>query len=515
MRTYLTALVLSFLVSLLLTPLVRWTALRYGVVDQAGREGRKIHQSDTPRLGGLAIVAAFYVPLVGLLFYETSVGSAFQAKPVIAYGLLGGGLAIAAVGFYDDLFGTGAWIKLSVQVAVAVLAVELGFRIERVDLPFLPLIELGAWAYPVTVIWIVGVVNAVNLIDGLDGLAAGVALFGLIPVLALSLLAGSTVLSLVCFALVGALLGFLVFNAHPARIFMGDSGSMFLGFVLALITVQSAHRAPATVAMLTPVLALSLPLMDTCLAMARRAWFGHAIFGADRNHIHHRLLRAGLSHRRTVWTMYLLAGTFAVMGLVASLYPEQMALLVLVSAVVLTAAILRRLGYLELDLATLAESLETRRRNRRLRHLVDYLGTRRETIRSLDEIDALARELGRAVEAEQVTLSLPGRPKMQPLQPANAYRPRLFGSDRTVLGEIVLVWPEGEDVMREAQPLIDAACVHLASALEGVSRRAAEGRPVPQAAPPVSPARAEPVLVRAVRAVRPSPAGGGTARRPT
>ncbi len=478
MQTYAVTLLLAFLTSLALTPLVRRWTLEKGIVDQAGSEHRKLHKRDTPRLGGIALVAAFYVPILGLLIYETSVGQQLLAQPLLAYGLLGGGLAIAALGLYDDLFGSSATIKLVVQIAVAIVAVELGFKIERVSLPFFEALELGVFAYPVTVLWIVGVTNAVNLIDGLDGLAAGVALCAIVPVLVLGFINGLTVMVLISCALIGGLLGFLVYNTHPARIFMGDTGSMFLGFVLALVTVQTSLKGPATVAMLTPILALGLPIMDTLLAMARRMWLGKVVFSADTDHIHHRLMQQGLSHKSTVLFLYGFGALLAALGIAISLQHDREAGLVLGVAVVVVAVLMRRLGYLELKRPRSLRRV--RRSNRQLRHLVSYLSLRVSSVKDVHEVEILATELARAAGATTCSLDTS-------ITDAQEDPPRLGGGQETVqvplkdshgraAGVLFMVFPKDQTLDSQVEDLFLKGSRHVADMLARV-KPACEPRP--------------------------------------
>lgn len=294
----------SLVLALALTPLVAMLARAVGAVDSVGESNRRVHVVATPRLGGLAIVVAFYAPLLALLFVDSSVGRLFAEDPPMVLGLLLGGLGITCLGIYDDIFGANAAKKFSIQFAVAIALYLIGFRIDIVSTPFGPPVVLGVLAAPITCLWIVGIINAINLIDGLDGLASGVAFLAGATTLVVALVSGQILMTLFMACLTGALLGFLVYNFNPAKIFMGDTGSMFLGFVLAVTTVQTNSKSQATVALLVPVLALGLPIMDTTLAMTRRFLTGRQLFSADRGHLHHRLLDRGLSHRTSVLVMY-------------------------------------------------------------------------------------------------------------------------------------------------------------------------------------------------------------------
>ena len=313
MRSAAVAFILSIICGTILTPIVRRLAHRMGALDHA-LSSRKIHGRPVPRLGGVAIVLAFYAPLVGLLLFHNGVSEMFLAERQKVVGLFVGGIAIALLGVYDDLRGAGAGKKFLVQFAVAGLMFALGYRVDAIANPFGAELQLGWASLPFTLFWIVGVINAMNLIDGLDGLAGGVALVAVLTTFLISLQRGHPLMMLFSGALAGAILGFLFYNFNPASIFMGDTGSMFLGFVLAASAIQTNQKSSTAVAVLIPGIALGLPIMDTLLAMGRRALRGRPIFQADKEHIHHRLLARGLSHRQAVLVLY---GFCVLLGAVA------------------------------------------------------------------------------------------------------------------------------------------------------------------------------------------------------
>ena len=286
-----------------LTPLVRGLAIEWGVVDSPG--GRRVHQRAIPRLGGVAVVGAFYVALLAVFVADTDVAQRFFADSVRALGLVVGGLLMCAVGVLDDVRGVRAIHKLIAQVLVAGIAYAAGFRIEAIYLPLLPTVELGFLAPFATTLWIVAVINAINLIDGLDGLAGGVAFFACATNFVIASMSGDPLVMLLSAALGGAVFGFLFFNFNPASIFMGDSGSLFIGYVLATMSILGASiKSSTAVSILVPLIALGLPIIDTLLAIVRRILRRQSIFAADRSHIHHLLLSLGLTHRRAVITLY-------------------------------------------------------------------------------------------------------------------------------------------------------------------------------------------------------------------
>jgi len=356
---------LAAITSAVLTPLVRDSAVRRGALDHAW-SSRKVHARPVPRLGGVAIVAAFWLPLVALYFVNSVVGGMFWARPEAVAGLFAGGLAIAALGVYDDLKGADARKKFAVQFAVGALMYALGFRIDSVTNPFGDPVALGLLGLPVTMLWFAGMVNAMNLIDGLDGLAGGVAFIGLGSTFALAALGGDPLMMLFSAALAGAVLGFLFYNFNPASIFMGDTGSMFLGFVLAAAAIQTHQKSSTAVVLIAPVVALGLPIGDTLLAMLRRALRGRPMFQADREHIHHLLLAKGWSTRQACLALYAVAALLGAAGVtLARMASSWGAILLLASLVAAGAVFLRWLGYARLE--RLPEVAELRRRNLQMR----------------------------------------------------------------------------------------------------------------------------------------------------
>jgi UDP-GlcNAc:undecaprenyl-phosphate GlcNAc-1-phosphate transferase len=492
--TFLTSLLLSFLTAVAFTPVIIAFARRRGLVDAAGASHRKVHAEDIPRLGGVAIVTGFYAPIVGLSLYSTKVGDSLLEAPDLAWGLLGGGFAIALLGLYDDLYGASPKLKLAVQLAVATWIWWLGFRIERIDLPFLPMFDLGILSLPVTLLWIAGVTNAVNLIDGLDGLAAGIALFGLVPVVSLALFKGNLLLGLIGCALSGSLLGFLVFNFHPARIFMGDTGSMFLGFVLAVTTVHTSTKGRVAVSMLMPILALGLPILDTLLAIGRRAWFGQSLFVGDRQHIHHRLMSLGLSHRNTVLVMYGVAATWALLSIAVALNRDFTSGLVLVVSVVITSVLLRKIGYLSIPASVggeIAMVAALRERNRLVKDALPLIQARLDAHRSIDLVSAAAAELAHAAGASWARLDVlagfPGEPvrswEWPSLRVDDESDPRemnfpLVTRDGRRIGRLTLGWRHARTFHDGVIPRLEEGCAALAAAMpESVS---AMPTPAPQ-----------------------------------
>ncbi len=383
MRTAVVAFILSMLCGIILTPIVRRLAHRAGLLDHA-LSPRKIHGRPVPRLGGIAIVIAFYAPLMGLFFLHSGVGDMFVADRSHAIGLFVGGLAIALLGLYDDLRGAGAIRKFVVQFAVAGLLYKLGFRIEALANPFGDPIALGWFSLPFTLLWMVGVVNALNLIDGLDGLAGGVALVAVTITFLVSLQRGHPLMMLFSAALAGSIVGFLFYNFNPASIFMGDTGSMFLGFILAATAVETNQKASTAVAVIIPTVALGLPIMDTLLAIGRRAWRGRPLFQADKEHIHHRLMERGFSHRQAVLVLYGFCVLLGLAALVLTYGSSSQAALLLVVLAVTAVVFLRALGYFRIGSG--ATGAAGRKRNRALRAAVRPFSQRLRRTKTAEEI---------------------------------------------------------------------------------------------------------------------------------
>ena len=347
MGSYIAAFTAALVAGLFLTPLVRLLALRIGAFDRQG--GRHVHAGGIPRLGGVALAAGWCFPL--LTFFPLDAfgrGTLAHASSQVV-GVVGGGLAICLVGAVDDVRGLRVLHKLIAQILVASFAFHQGFRIEAISLPLLGTLHMGAFALPITVLWIVGITNAVNLIDGLDGLAAGVCFFAGLTGFVVAVLNGSALVALVLASLLGVLLAFLFFNFNPARIFMGDSGSYLLGYVLATTSLTGAlqQKASTAVSLLVPVIALGLPIFDTLFSMFRRFLERRPIFSPDRGHIHHRLLDLGLTQRRAVMILYGVSIAFAACAIALSLGRSWETGFALLSASIVVLALLRFSGYAE------------------------------------------------------------------------------------------------------------------------------------------------------------------------
>ncbi len=304
------------LLALVLTPVVRWVVLRYEIVDRP--EARRVNVIPVPRGGGLAVSAAFL--LVAGVFLSLNEGAGIVSVPItlqrseIAALMLGGAVA-AALGAIDDLFDLRARWQLLGQVVLACGAVALGITIDFIANPFGPIIPLsGPVAAGLTIFWIVGMINSINWIDGLDGLSSGIAFIAAVTLGLISLTdeVGQPLVAVLCFALAGALLGFLRWNFHPASIFAGTSGVQFVGYTLAVLAILGTAKVAVA------LLVLGVPIIDTFWIIVRRVSQGRSPFSPDRTHIHHRLLDLGLSHRQTVLVIYGICLALALLALLLS-----------------------------------------------------------------------------------------------------------------------------------------------------------------------------------------------------
>lgn len=474
MRTAAVAFLAATLTGAALTPLVRALAHRGGFLDHA-LTSRKQHGRPIPRLGGVAIVLAFYAPLAALLFVSSDVGSRFWADSAKALALFAGGLAIAALGVWDDLRGANARVKFTVQFAVAGAMYALGFRVDQIANPLGGAIPLGWFGLPFTLLWIVGVVNAMNLIDGLDGLAGGVALIAVATTLAIAFLNGQPLMILFTAALAGAVLGFLFYNFNPASIFMGDTGSMFLGFVLATTAIQTNHKSSTAVAIVVPIVALGVPILDTLLAMARRAARGAPLFSADRGHIHHRLVDLGLSHRQTVLVLYAASVVLGLVALGLTFASSSQAAWALLAVLGVAYLFLRRLGYMSLEKAQ--RVLEVRRRNAERRAALRRAGEALRAAPDLDGVWAALRAAAEALGASAFGLRLAdGDERSHGFVGAEGdllrARYGLF-PERPGDACLELGFADGRDTVdRDTEIAVELLCEHVAAALERLGRAA-------------------------------------------
>jgi len=310
--------VTALVAALVVTPLVVRQARKWGLLDVPCE--RRVHTSPVPRVGGVAV---FLATVAGLCTAAALSPSVLHRHSNLLLGVSLGGLVMFAAGLWDDLRGLSARHKLLGQVAAAGVVCLFGFRIDALKVAVLSPEVLAVIGVPLTMLWIVAITNAFNLIDGLDGLATGIAIVALGTTGAIALAVNRFEVALVAAALLGSLVGFLRYNVNPARIFLGDSGSLFVGFMLAVLSVSGSTKASVAVLATVPLFTLALPLLDTLLAVARRWLRGTSFATADRRHIHHRLLARGLTPRRAAVVLYVAAAALASLGLMIALAPPE------------------------------------------------------------------------------------------------------------------------------------------------------------------------------------------------
>jgi len=334
----------SFALSLFLTPVVRNIFRRIGLVDKPD-SGRKVHARPVPRVGGVAIALSYTLAFILLFIAKTKAGIIIMGALPAIVRVFPAAVLMFGTGLVDDLVGLKPWKKLAGQTCAAVVAYLGGIRVHAIGGHHLA----HWWALPATIFWLVGCANALNLMDGMDGLATGIGLVASTTALLAAIMQHNVDLMLATVPLVGCLLAFLRYNFNPATVFLGDSGSLFIGFLLGCYGVLWSEKSATLLGMTAPLMALAIPLLDTTLAIARRFLRGQPIFLADRGHIHHRLLERGLTPRRAVLVLYGLCTLAAMFSLSIASHFYQLPV-VLAFCVVAWIGI-QRLGYIEFDTA--------------------------------------------------------------------------------------------------------------------------------------------------------------------
>lgn len=315
------ALLVALVVSFLASPIVKNFAYKVGAID-VPKDARRMHKTPTPRLGGLAIFIGFMISVI--LFVPIRGDREMQS-------ILLGAVIIVVLGVVDDIMALPAMFKFVVQIVAALFPTMNGVVVQAVSNPNIfssePYWVLDWLSVPVTVLWIVAVTNSVNLIDGLDGLANGVSAISATTVLVIALLASEAQVALVMAALVGASVGFMPYNQNPAKMFMGDTGATFLGYILATMSIQGLFKFYAVISFVVPFLILGLPIFDTAFAFTRRIAHGQSPMHADRSHIHHRLIDMGLNQKQAVATLYVISAILGLSAVVLTTGGEEKAMI--------------------------------------------------------------------------------------------------------------------------------------------------------------------------------------------
>ncbi|OCA88275.1 undecaprenyl-phosphate alpha-N-acetylglucosaminyl 1-phosphate transferase [Bacillus sp. FJAT-27225] len=296
-------LIIAFFVSLftviICTPFVIKLAIKINATDKPN--ARKVHEKVMPRLGGLAIFLGVVTGFFAAGLHDQKVT-----------GISIGAILVIIIGILDDKYGLSAKMKFLGQIAAAGIVVSTGLTIDFISIPFMEKINLGIWAIPITIFWIVAITNAINLIDGLDGLAAGISSIGIATIAFMAFIAGKSLILALALILLGSTIGFLFYNFHPAKIFMGDTGSLFLGYSISILSLLGLYKSVTLFSIVVPIIILGVPIFDTTYAIIRRLVNKRPISAPDKSHLHHRMLALGLSHRNTVLVIYALGILFSV-----------------------------------------------------------------------------------------------------------------------------------------------------------------------------------------------------------
>ncbi|MCT4542025.1 MAG: undecaprenyl/decaprenyl-phosphate alpha-N-acetylglucosaminyl 1-phosphate transferase [Vallitalea sp.] len=320
---YIIAFGVSFLIACITTPLSKKLAFKIGAIDMPKERG--MHNKPMPLAGGISIVLGF---LITVAIFAPSIKN---LEFVHLVGLICGGIVITIVGLLDDIYDLSAKSRLFFQVFAALIVIFTGTTIKAITWPWAPggVILLGSFSDIITIIWIIGITNAVNFIDGLDGLATGVSSIAALCLMFVSILYGEPTAVLLTGALAGACLGFLPHNFNPATIFMGSTGSTFLGFTLSVISIQGLIKGYTAITIIVAVLILGLPIFDTSFAILRRVANGRPVWEADRGHLHHRLMDKGYSHKKAVLTLYGISGGFGIAGILIAMNDIKFAVIII------------------------------------------------------------------------------------------------------------------------------------------------------------------------------------------
>lgn len=331
---------LAFSVSIALTPLVRKLAFRFDAVAKPNH--RTIHKELMPRLGGVAVFVAFLIGIMLIIIFTDEKFAALHREALV---FLLAGSFILGLGIYDDIKGANCYQKFSVQLISGLIVILFGYKITAIVNPFGDPISLGIFSLPFTLLWIVGITNAINLIDGLDGLAAGISLGAACIMMFISLWFGNLISAFPAAILAGAIGGFLIYNFNPAKIFLGDSGSLLIGFLLACFSINGTFRDASAVAIYIPMVVLGIPILDTILAMLRRIRKRIHLFQADKEHIHHRLLQLGFSHKHAVLLLNGISYSWGVIALTIYIFDKPYSLLLLLPVLATVWHGLKKLGF--------------------------------------------------------------------------------------------------------------------------------------------------------------------------
>jgi UDP-GlcNAc:undecaprenyl-phosphate GlcNAc-1-phosphate transferase len=329
-------------------------AQKYSIYDDFN--SRKIQKTPRPRLGGIGIFVGFLASFY-FLFFAVYLLKDTPYFIYIDFTLFQIMLYVCSIifffllGLYDDFKGLKAFQKLGIELGIATILFFIGFKIELLTLPFMEdSINVGAFSYPMTVLWIVGITNAINLIDGLDGLAGGVITIVSITIIIICVINKLIFPAIIICALLGGILGFLPYNFYPSKILMGDSGSLFAGTILATLSLKTAQKASLGIALMIPIIFLAIPVMDTVLSFFRRLLKGHNPFRGDDDHIHHRLMKKGFSEKKSANILLILTGVFSILSILVSNFRGTPRFVALAASLLLAILLILYLNYINLGI---------------------------------------------------------------------------------------------------------------------------------------------------------------------
>ncbi|WP_042462505.1 glycosyltransferase family 4 protein [Neobacillus dielmonensis] len=329
-------LAICFFAAILLTPLVKKLAFKIGATDKPNY--RKVHSKIMPRLGGLSIFLSF---IIGIAILKPA--GEFHLPIVL------GSILIILTGILDDIKEISPKLKLAGQVAAAaVVVIYGGLKVEFINLPFGGTIDFGYLSIPLTMIWIIGITNAINLIDGLDGLAAGVSSIALFSIAGMSIVMGNGYVTVMALIVAVSTVGFLFYNFHPAKIFMGDTGALYLGYMIAVLSLLG-YKNVTFISLVIPIIILGVPISDTFFAIIRRVVNKQPISAPDKSHLHHCLLRAGFTHRQTVLLIYAMAAVFGLSAFIFSQSTVWGSLIVIFVLLIMIELIVEKIGLVRED----------------------------------------------------------------------------------------------------------------------------------------------------------------------
>ena len=404
MKTYFALFLIATIASLITTPLIRRLCQRFKLLD-IPTDGRRVHRKAVPRLGGVAIYFSCLTALSLLPFVDNLLTQKLDTLRAEFLTIFIPATLVLLLGVYDDLRGTNAVVKFLGLGTIATIFYAMGGRIDALSVPFFGSVQLTPLlSFVVTVVWLVGIANAFNLIDGLDGLASGAALFSSLVILGVAVAQEQTLMIVIALVLCGAVAGFLRYNFNPASIFLGDSGALFIGFLLAAMSVFGTQKATTAVAIMVPILAFGFPVVDTMMTMGRRVVSRNPVFQGDNEHIHHMLLARGWSQRRVTLVLY---GVCASFGLLALMFPASGSKLTGFMLFVISVAVIVAVGHLRYhEVEEIRAGVKRTVGNRRLR-VANNIRVRRAAlaVSKAANLDEMFAAVGQMLEFGEFTFA--------------------------------------------------------------------------------------------------------------